>query len=370
MKTLVRPAPFPEELDRGYLGRVMRINSYRCEKEILAAIAEDCGQEEKSAREFTTHERLSHIAGLSSEQFAQNHTTVPLRRAITSFFPEIRHGSLDRQSLLYNSAMQLRYPAAYFCPHCVEADIEFHGVSYWRRDHQTPGQLWCPKHQSALHFVSEGDPLMVPPAELINNAREVPGDWIEEARGNQYVDRFLAIAAEVFDQQAPFGVAAVVPMLREAGIAMGFQANAGTVKSALISDRICAVFPKRWLGVVFRDLVEKNEGQFLFQVDGALYMRKSSSSVTAYLLVLAILYSSADAALNALRAARDGTSRLVPTRQRDASLVVPEDEVLMEQYVLARGSYVAMMSALDIPRHRLAAKLAALGLPNWVYTNM
>lgn len=154
MNMLVQPAPFPEEMDRGYLGRIMRINGYRTPKDAVEAIATHFGEEGRSRREVTTHELLSRMAGMTTEQFAQRHTTMPLRRGITSYLPDLIHGSEERKSLLCISGTLRKYPAAFFCKDCVKADIHFHGASYWRRDLQTPGQMWCPKHMTPLHFLS------------------------------------------------------------------------------------------------------------------------------------------------------------------------------------------------------------------------
>lgn len=183
MSMLVQPGPLPEEIDRGYLGRIIRINGYRNAKDVVEAMSADYGEGIKSRRELTTHELLSNMAGLTSEEFAQNHTTIPLRRAITSFFPEIRHGSLERRSLLHNGAMQRKYAAAFLCEECVKADIHFHGVSYWRRDHQTQGQLWCQKHEKPLHFSTSVDPLLSsPPIGSRSSAQQMICAWMTFAR--------------------------------------------------------------------------------------------------------------------------------------------------------------------------------------------
>ena len=99
MNMLVQPAPFPEEMDRGYLGRIMRVNGYRTPKDAVEAMAAHFGEEGRSRRDLTTHELLSRMAGMTTEHFAQRHTTLPLRRGITSYVPSLIHGSKERKSL-------------------------------------------------------------------------------------------------------------------------------------------------------------------------------------------------------------------------------------------------------------------------------
>lgn len=367
MSMLVQPGPLPDEIDRGYLGRIMRLNGYRYAKDVVEAMSVHCGDETKSRRELTTHELLSNMAGLTSEEFAKNHTTIPLRRAITSFFPEIRHGSLERRSLLHNGAMQRKYAAAFLCEECVKADIHFHGVSYWRRDHQTQGQLWCQKHEKPLHFSTSVDPLLNSPAQFVGCSEEVPLEWVQQAQSNAFVQRFLDISAGVFDRAAPFSVSVIAPLLRDAAKAQGFQTYAGTVKAALVSDRIREVFPSLWLGSVFRELVVKQKGSYMPQVDGALYMRKSSSSATAYFLVLAVLFDSADEALNTLRSACDGTYAVKPLRQRTNRYDKPGDESLVQSYVNAKGCHTRVAQSLNLPRYLVTDALDGLGLPNLTF---
>ncbi|WP_428147831.1 hypothetical protein [Delftia acidovorans] len=100
MNMLVQPAPLPEEMDRGYLGRIMRINGYRSPKDMVEAMAGHFGKEGKTRREVTTHELLSRMAGMTTEHFAQRHTTMPLRRGITSYLPTLVHGYPSGQPIL------------------------------------------------------------------------------------------------------------------------------------------------------------------------------------------------------------------------------------------------------------------------------
>jgi hypothetical protein len=363
MNMLVQPAPLPEEMDRGYLGRIMRINGYRSPKELVEAMAGHFGESGRTRRELTTPELLSRMAGTTMEQFAQSHTTLPLRRGITSYFPEIAHGSEERKSLLYNSAMLRKCHAAFFCKDCVKEDVDFHGASYWRRDLQTPGQMWCPKHMQPLHFVSSADPLIASPALFMEVADQIPEEWVKPAIGNAHVLRFLELAAALYDRTAPLNVALIAPLLRDTGSAQGFKSNAASKQGTLISDRVKELFPEHWLSTVFYELVAKTPGVYLHQVDGVLYLRKAASSVTAYLLVLSVLFESTDQAINALVDACNGKVVLA-LRPRLAKRRVPEMDELLGRYAEAKGVHAEIARQLELPVHAVRKALCDLGLPS------
>lgn len=363
MNMLVQPAPLPEEMDRGYLGRIMRINRYSSPKDMVEAIAAHLGEEGRTRREVTAHELLGRMAGMNSEQFAQRHTTLPLRRGITSYFPSLVHGGEERRSLLYNSASLRKGQVAFFCKECVEADIRFHGTSYWRRDLQTPGQIWCPKHLKPLYFVASADPFIASPSMAMEVADQIPEEWVKPAIGNAYVERFLELAAALYDRAAPLDVALIAPLLRDAGSEQGFKANASSKQGTLISDRMKELFPERWLSTVFHELVVKAPGAYLHQVDGTLYLRKSASSVIAYILVLSVLFESADQAINALVDACNG--KVVPARRpRSAKHSVPEMDELLGHYAAAKGAHAEVARLLELPVQVVRKTLCDLGLPS------
>ena len=363
MNMLVQPAPLPEEMDRGYLGRIMRINGYRSPKDMVDAMAAHFGEEGRTRREVTTHELLSRMAGMTTEQFAQRHTTLPLRRGITSYFPELVHGSAERRSLLCISGTLRKYPAAFFCKECVKADIHFHGTSYWRRDLQTPGQMWCPKHMTPLHFVSSADPFIASPAMLMEGAHQMPDGWVKPAIGNAYVQRFLDLAASLYDRISPLSVALIAPLLRDTGRAHGFRANAASKQGTLISDRVREMFPEDWLSAVFHEVIAKSHGVYLHQVDGTLYLRTAASSVIAYLLVLSVLFESADQAVNAIADACDRT--VTPSlRLRLTQRQVPDSNDLVDRYVQAKGVHADVARMLDLPLHTVRKALGEMGLPS------
>lgn len=363
MNRLFRPTPLPEELDRSYLGRIMRLNRFQSEKDTVAAMIIKFGLEKMSRKELSCLELLSLMADQPLAQFAQNHSTIPLRRAITSSLPDLPHGSPARRSLLCNFGMVAVRPGAYFCAKCAYEDVSFHGTSYWRREHQVPGQLWCSTHRAPLSYLKNNEAFLESPLTCLSDAEVVPIAWVGEALKNRHVSRFLDIASGLFVRTSPLDVKSVAFALKKRAVCLGLNTVAAPVKNKpLLSDFICDSFPAPWLATIFPSLVGKAKGEILHRIDGVLYMANSASSVWSYILAASVLYESADEALNGLFSARMDFEEN-PKRKR-LEYKAPDRQSLVMTYIESQGHHSLVAERLALPMHRAVSMLREAGLPN------
>lgn len=353
------PTVLPNEIDRSYLGAVMRQNGDNKESEIIAKIALHVGLGDKTRRQAPAIELLSKIAQTDTQTFVRQHSTLPYRRGITSYYVNLRHGSEDNRAILSNSGMRVARPGAYCCPECVRNDEKKHGRTYWHREHQLPGQFWCPEHKLPLLYLESEHSFLLAPDQVIDKSYSVPESWMANTIDNNYINSFLTISSALLETEKPFSVKYVSTILRGKAAARGFQTHGGKVKSNLLSDAVVAEFGREWLATVLPRLANKREGEIHSQLDGVLYMSTDSSSVTAYILALSFLFDSPDEALNALIPTDKSEPVHLPTK---SSRTIGNEE-LKSAYFKSHGSYSKTASLLMISYAAISGRLRDMGLP-------
>lgn len=360
---ITRPLPLPDELDRGYLGRVTRLNGFKDEKQCAAELSVWTGLAEQHERAVPCAMLLSRVAGMRTEDFARRHTTLPLRRGITSYVPTLAHGCESNDTILRNSGMRLARPGAYFCRACAEADQGFHGMSYWRREHQIPGALWCSKHDAPLSYVEDDRAFLEAPSAHFEQCHTVDDGLVEASAANLAVRRFLEICEGLLDRTAPIDVKDVASVLAGRARSRGLQTWAGKASAPLLSDLVADSFDAGWLAIVFPDLGKKRKGELLNRLDGVLYLRTSASSTVAYVLAATVLFDSADEALQALQSIGH-QEEAAPMRKRSSSR--PDDEILRAAYVEMGGGHAAVAKLLTANYGAVSPRLDAMGLPKLI----
>lgn len=360
---LIRPLPFPDELDAGYAGYVMRLNGMRSMKDLDNLMREWAGCPGKSWREVSRLELISKVANLSVMDFVLRHTTLPLRRGITSYQADLPHGSDRNKEIWWSTAMREARTGAYFCENCVREDLDFHGRNYWRRSHQVPGLLSCPKHGIPLSFCRDSNAFQQAPSHWIGNCETVDAAWAREVVANETIARYLAICDGLLESTQPFSVNHVSAVLHQKGSSLGLQTYAGKVKAPLLSDKVIEQYGRQWLALVLPILADKPEKVALSKVDGVFYMKTSASSAFAYILACGVLFETAEEALNAL------AGPLPPrggVRQRKKVNIDPD--VLVSVYVGEMGNYAKVAKRLDVAFAIAANRLSSMGLPNMIET--
>lgn len=322
MTSLIRPIPLPEELDRGYLGRVMRFNALGTEEEVLERVPRLFLSKPASRRDRPPMELLSLIAGQSMEQFTQRHSTIPLTRAIARTHAGFAHGSPRLRCILYRRGIGSARSGAYLCSECALADVGFHGVSYWRRELQVPGQLWCPKHMIPLHFLRDEAAFLQSPSLCLKQADAVQKRDADKAMKHPLIAKAMDIVSGLMTRSAALDSAIVGLVLRVRASEVGFRTHRRKGEEQLLMDHLYNVYPKDWLNMLFEESAGEKNCRVSGMGNAVDFPGSSAPSVWPYILVAAVLYGSADEAMNAL----SGSANLGEAREEIQSFPCLETE--------------------------------------------
>lgn len=358
--SIIIPTILTDEIDRSYLGAVMRINGCATEREAIELMAQHVGLGGIPRREAPTLELLSKITQTDIPTFTRQHTTMPLRRGITSYLTELKHGSEDYREMLWTSGIRVARPGAYCCPKCIKADQELHGRGYWHRNHQIPGLQWCPEHRSPLLYMESEQAFLTDPGDICDSCHPVPESWLGNKIDNRFINTFLEISFALLKNEKPFSVTRVSSLLKTKNAALGFQSHPGKVKAPLLSDAVISRFGREWLGTVLPPLANKQNGKILSQMDGVLYLKNSASSATAYILALSLLFNTSKEALDTLAQIDIAEPLTTPCKSNQK---IKNDE-LRSAYLNSHGNYAKTANLLGTSYAAICGRLRNIGLPN------
>jgi hypothetical protein len=332
----------------------MRWNGVNSQERFLNMVASGFGSEKKSRYEASPIELLAKVAHLDVSKFARLHTTLPLRRGIVYLKSNVPHGSQTERSLLWSTGIRVSRDGSYYCKDCVNEDQWFHGYSYWRREHQIPGLLWCQKHLTPLNFVEDTTAFISSPTEHATQSQSHPVELVKTALANSFIKRYLEICSGIMERDTPINGKQVSLALRAKAVELGFRTGNARKSMPLLSDAVISAFGRPWLDGVLPSLSCKPEGDLLRQFDNVLSLDKRACKVCAYILASAVMFESSDGALNAL------TNKFVvkPTKRET------HDSKMVEAYISQHGNYAMTTATLFMNKDHAMRRLRAMNLPN------
>lgn len=360
--TLLRPSLFPDETALSYQGRLMRLNGISHPDDAVRKMRALADRSEQPDPHECLVERLARIAGMVPTQFVRHHTTLTYQRAFAyrkgqAIHP---HGSAATREVMRMTGLRPIRHASYFCAQCTAEDLDFHGVTYWRRAHQMPGTFWCEKHGCPLHFVDTEAALLSPPGAFMAAGVPVEEQWVQRLQESPSINRFLAISADLVDRGTPWDERDVSQLIRQRAATKGLHTGRGRASKPRISELLRDQFEPVWLATVIPALDPSSSDQGSGQtIDRALYGKRQCVATEVYAAILAVLFESADDAMVALVHAAEGATS--PAREPKRAL--PSPDQLRDLYVAAQGDIQSMATTLGLPRDRVRRGLLDFGWP-------
>ncbi|PKO27602.1 MAG: hypothetical protein CVU32_02585 [Betaproteobacteria bacterium HGW-Betaproteobacteria-5] len=367
---LIRPSIFTDELDRGYFGRLMRMNGVANTADMEWLIEAWAGMSNEPPSKHLNLQHLSSIANVGSCEFIGSHTTIPFYEGISS----LRGWELSQRhafsAIGYTAFSHLDWGFAckqpFLCKSCVESDMHLYGQSYWRRSHQVPGLLWCPEHKSSLSWPDDIHWFNRSPAEAIDVATSYDSETVRDALSNSHIVRYVELAFKLLERKSPFDAESVSNTLRAEATKQRFFMWGGRFSINHMLHDAEWRFGRKWLDRVM-PLYTNRKKRIDFwcsrYVGTFSVEQRQASFLMECLVASTLLYESVEEALTQL-----GRYNPSPAREeRQTPFLLNKDE-LLQTYILTRGNYRRIEENYRgrSTRSRIWSGLCELGLPHLV----
>ncbi|MNY86621.1 hypothetical protein D3C78_28290 [compost metagenome] len=357
---IVRP-PLPDEPLSAFIGRMKRNNLCSTDNELFGKLAEYIFPKTARNTEINPVELLAKIYGMTPLFFVRKHTMLPLAKLVV-WFDRDKEKAVDLTHQRYvNVALRKSQNLAYLCRDCVAEDMEFRGLAYWRRVHQLPGIDRCAKHGTVLLRCSSRGVLRQNPLAFADTSNQIFDEQLDDMCDNPIVARYVQIAESLLAEiSQPIHIEDISVHIREWAKVQNLRVSLKG-KRPLLSDKAIEMLPRAWLKKHFPRSDSKEYGEFSDWLDGTWFSRKTPRHSASYILALALMYESADEAINALATLK---SVIVPRkalthRKRGAW----DSNDLVKVWMQNLGNTAAIAKDLNLSKSYIYQRLVAAGLP-------
>ena len=354
-------APLPDEPLKAFVSRMKRHNVCSSDTELFGRLAACMSIEVGEPSKINPIEFLAEVYGVKPLFLMRQHTMLPFTKFV-QWFDRGGGEVADLSNHKYvRSAWRSPQNHAYLCPKCVAEDLDFTGITYWRRVHQLPGVDWCSRHDVALHRCEESDAFERSPMFMLDSSSALDIEQVAKARDHQLIGRYARIAEGLLAEVTqPFHIADVSILIRDWAKEQDLRVSING-KRPLLSDRVADFFPETWLASHFPLSVRKEAGVFSSWVDGTWFSRKTPCSTALYVLALALMYESSDDALNALASL---TPVSIPRKAEVHRMPGAWDTTeIVEVWMKHLGNCSAIAEDLGLSNYYVRLRLNEAGLP-------
>lgn len=351
------PELMVDEVAKGYLGRFKACNGYVTMPKAIDALRNRYGVDGENGV-LSLPYALANATGLNSEDFCRYHLMLPFYRAVTNFMPEVTNGAPGAVQTMPHG-MSTPDNSARWCLACVLEDLDFWGYTYYRRSHQLPGVTCCTKHREMLMGAPTREAFDVQPETL---AATVIHQEIEPSvLDHPVVSRYITIAEFWLTASQPIPLPNMLLVLVEQARAVGVR-RSRMGNRTLLSDLALDTCPRPWLELLVPNMKSKERNIFLSPLDHVFNTQSSALKSDYYALALALLFDSAEEALNKVRI---GVQTVVPERKAPKRMGEGfwSGPGFVEHYVECGGSPIKIAKSLQMDDGYIRTMMQKNGFP-------
>lgn len=359
---MIIPEIMPDELAIGYLHRLRKINGYQTEVVALKALRKALEIPCPGSVEAPKAYLLSQALHMSLEEFCRFHTMIPFIRAVSACSPEFMHGDASTMKLVRHNGMEKGLDRAFSCLDCVQEDLEYWGFAYYRRSHHLPGVMCCSKHRKALVFAGNKNVFGLPLETMLGSCSQIQHDMDPAICDTPVVGRYITIAETWLSDRKPIALNKMLDVLLVRIAEKGMRRGRRGKRAELLSDMAVEQCPAEWIKYYFPELFAKEPGEYISSMDGVLNNQVSARQTKYYVLALALLFDTAEDALNAALDPHEPISRK-PTSSRRVQKEFWIGREFVQNYIDSKGNLNRIAQEIRLhPRH-ISEMMKSNGFP-------
>ena len=241
---------------------------------------------------------LAHASGLAPERYAIDHSLLASHILAAPAEQCHLYGSPAMVARTRQFGLRLPRKGAFACHACIDEDLKEKEFSWFRRTHQLVGVDRCPEHRLALQKIMTDQPF-----------QQLPHSWREagltseislsksSSTAETFIGQHVEISAALLRRDRPVPCEPLNQRLYERARALDVG-SAKTMGQKLLSDRVLELAGDDWLVRHFPHFAMKAHGLEYREMENVLKRLGTAAPGESYVLALAALFESAEAALH------------------------------------------------------------------------